>query len=67
MVVIDVQPDSPAWKAGLRSGAFISHIGARRVRTPEDFYTAAAAYGDRKAKLFLASQFRRLPPVVVGP
>ena len=37
MAVTDVQPDSVAWKAGLRTGSFISHVNGRRVSNPGEF------------------------------
>lgn len=37
VAVIDVERDSPAWKAGLRNGAFVSHVGKQRVSTPQQF------------------------------
>ncbi|QDU27864.1 Periplasmic serine endoprotease DegP precursor [Anatilimnocola aggregata] len=40
--VIDVEKDSAAWKAGLRPGEFISHVGKSRVTTPKQFYQATA-------------------------
>ena len=40
VAVIDVEPDSPAWKAGLRSGVFISHVGPTRVAAPQQFREA---------------------------
>ncbi len=41
VAVIDVVRDSAAWKAGMRPGEFISHVGATPVATPEEFYKAA--------------------------
>ena len=38
VAVVDVQLDSLAWKAGLRAGAFISHVGRTRVETPDQFH-----------------------------
>ena len=35
--------DSAAWKAGMRPGEFVSHVGKTRVTTPEGFYKAASA------------------------
>jgi serine protease Do len=32
--VLDVERNSPAWKAGLRPGMFISHVDDQRVTTP---------------------------------
>jgi serine protease Do len=40
--VIDVEKDSPAWKAGFRPGDFISHVGKARVATPKQFQQATA-------------------------
>jgi S1-C subfamily serine protease len=39
--VVDVERDSPAWKAGLRNGTFVSHVGGKRVSTPQQFYDEA--------------------------
>ncbi|MCA9185424.1 MAG: trypsin-like peptidase domain-containing protein, partial [Planctomycetales bacterium] len=38
VAVTAVATDSPGWKAGLRPGHFISHVGQRRVSTPTDFF-----------------------------
>ncbi len=42
VAVLAVQRDSAAWKAGLRRGQYISHVGSRRVATPREFYAAVA-------------------------
>ena len=39
--MIEVERDSPAWKAGLRPGDFVSHVDKTRVATPQQFYDAA--------------------------
>lgn len=41
VLVVDVEPDSEAWRAGVRAGRFISHVGGRRVTTPAEFHAAA--------------------------
>lgn len=38
--VLDVDRSSVAWKAGLRPGMFISHVGDTRVSTPAQFFGA---------------------------
>ncbi len=40
VLVAEVEPGSPADQAGIRKGMFISHVGDRRVTTPEEFYMA---------------------------
>jgi serine protease Do len=50
--VIEVERDSPAWKAGFRPGDFVSHVGQTRVATPQEFYEAVGdATGDVKLQL----------------
>jgi S1-C subfamily serine protease len=40
VLVSDVEPESEAWRAGMRAGMFISHVGGQRVATPGEFRTA---------------------------
>lgn len=40
LAILSVDPDSPAWRAGLRAGHAILSVGPTRVNTPEDFTTA---------------------------
>jgi S1-C subfamily serine protease len=48
VLVTDVEPQSDAWRAGVRPGMFISHVGGKRVATPQEFRTAAIeVVGDR--------------------
>ncbi len=42
VAVAEVDRDSPAWKAGLRRGECISHVGTQRVATPREFFQAVA-------------------------
>ncbi|HEV7281052.1 MAG TPA: PDZ domain-containing protein [Pirellulaceae bacterium] len=43
LAVATVEPDSPAWKAGLRPGALIERIDGVAVETPAEFYEIANA------------------------
>lgn len=38
----DVEEGTPAWEAGVRRGAIISHVGKTRVGTPDEFRRAVA-------------------------
>jgi S1-C subfamily serine protease len=43
VAVAEVERDSPAWRAGMRRGEFISQVGSQRVRTPREFHAAVAS------------------------
>ncbi len=43
LAVFSVDPDSPAWRAGVRAGNTVVAIGGTRVNTPEEFYSKAQA------------------------
>ncbi len=45
VLVSDVEPESVAWRAGVRPGMFISHVSDNRVRTPAEFHAAARESG----------------------
>jgi serine protease Do len=50
--VVEVARESAAWKAGLRPGDFVSHVGQTRITTPHEFYDAVAGLeGDVALKL----------------
>lgn len=40
VLVANVEPGSAADAAGVRPGMFVSHVGDRRVTTPDEFYAA---------------------------
>lgn len=42
IAIVSVETDSPAWKAGLRPGDWISHVADQRVGSPADFYRLVA-------------------------
>ncbi|MDR3632458.1 MAG: PDZ domain-containing protein [Isosphaeraceae bacterium] len=46
VVVVEVEPDSPAEKAGLKKGQVITQIGTQRVRNPREFARIAAEIKD---------------------
>ncbi|MCC6507883.1 MAG: trypsin-like peptidase domain-containing protein [Pirellulaceae bacterium] len=41
LAILSVDPDSPAWRAGLRAGHTILAINGTRVLTPDEFYKHA--------------------------
>jgi S1-C subfamily serine protease len=45
ILVTDVEPESLAWREGLRPGMFISHVAGKRVSTPGEFHAAAVESG----------------------
>jgi S1-C subfamily serine protease len=47
VLVSGVEPESVAWRAGVRPGMFISHVGGKRVATPGEFLAAARNIGNR--------------------
>lgn len=40
VVVSEVDKDSVSWRSGVRQYSFISHVGGKRVTTPQEFYDA---------------------------
>jgi len=47
VLVVEVEPQSEAWQAGVRPGMFISHVGGTRVATPENFRAATKNVGEK--------------------
>ncbi|HQU45906.1 MAG TPA: trypsin-like peptidase domain-containing protein [Pirellulales bacterium] len=43
VAVREIEEGSPAWKAGLRRGTLITHVGTVPVEKPSDFYKAVAS------------------------
>jgi S1-C subfamily serine protease len=41
VLITAVEPQSEAWRAGVRPGMFVSHVGRQRVSAPEEFRAAA--------------------------
>ncbi|MEM9186197.1 MAG: hypothetical protein AAGB00_06835, partial [Planctomycetota bacterium] len=46
----EVAPESVSFKSGVREGQFISHVGDKRVTTPEEFWSAVE-HGDAAINL----------------
>lgn len=40
VVIREILPDSPSWKAGIRPGMYISHVDHQRVTSPKSFHHA---------------------------
>lgn len=47
VAIVEVLPNSQAWKAGLRPGMFLSHFDQRRLERPQDFFAATEKLGDK--------------------
>jgi S1-C subfamily serine protease len=47
VLVSEVEPESEAWRAGVRPGMFISHVGNKRVSTPDEFRAATTDVGSK--------------------
>jgi S1-C subfamily serine protease len=47
VLVAEVAEGSEAWKAGVRPGMFISHVGGKRVTTPAEFQAATRSAGEK--------------------
>jgi serine protease Do len=57
--IVEVMRDSAAWRAGLRAGDFLSHVGETRITTPQEFYdTVAPLTGDVTLRLTAAEPDR---------
>jgi S1-C subfamily serine protease len=46
VAIVQVDPESPAWREGLRPGMYVSHVDGRRVTTPDEFLQAVAERED---------------------
>jgi serine protease Do len=52
LAAVDVQRDSPAWRAGLRPGSLFTHVDDKRVTTPKEFSSLVATKnGDVRLRL----------------
>jgi len=56
LAAVDVQRDSPAWRAGLRAGSLLTHVDDKRVTTPKEFFFLVAdKNGDVRLRLISGS------------
>lgn len=71
VAVIAVERDSAAWKAGLRPGDYVSHVGKARVASPQQFYTAVTPENGPVTLHLTATppgkSLRTVPPETVTP
>jgi len=64
LAVLDVERDSPAWKAGLRPGTLFNQVHGRRVTVPEQFFEAVK---DQAGEVVLKVISGEGGPVAVPP
>ena len=65
VAVREVEEGSPAWRAGLRKGMLISHVGSTPVETPPEFRKAVGSQtGPVKLKIFSAADGSKQTVVV---
>lgn len=66
LAILSVDPDSPAWRAGLRAGHALVSLNGTRLLTPEDFYEAAESIeGAAQLQVYRGSD--RLETLSVAP
>ncbi|MFO1064457.1 MAG: trypsin-like peptidase domain-containing protein [Pirellulales bacterium] len=64
LVVLSVDPDSPAWKAGLRAGNALLAVQGKSIETPDAFHEAVAgAKGSVVLQVMRGGE--RIEPIVV--
>jgi serine protease Do len=66
VLVGDVQPDSAAWRAGLRPGMLVLRANDREVASPEEFRRAVAGLAGR-VSLYVHSGEQEPPRTIVVP
>ena len=68
IAVLSVEPDSPAWKAGIRAGNGIASVDDMTIASPEQFYKAVSEAGATVTIRFLrndgSSAKARLTPAL---
>jgi len=68
VAVVTVEENSPAWKVGLRPGAFISHVEGVPVATPKAFHQAVSKYnGPVRLRLVPDGSDNYQPVLVIEP
>jgi S1-C subfamily serine protease len=66
VAVLEVERDSPSWKAGLRPGMFIAAVERKRVATPGEFF-AAVEQRSGTVELTVITGLRQRSPLRVAP
>jgi serine protease Do len=66
VAIVDVEPDSPAWRVGLRPGVYVSYVNDQRVANPEEFYRSASL-ASGAVRLTLTAPIDDAFTVTLGP
>ena len=66
VAITRVDPDTPAWRAGLRAGQFVDGVAAVKIDRPQQFYEAVQGV-DGPVTIDVVGPLGRSEPVVVRP
>lgn len=67
LATLNVEPDSPAWNAGIRSGTTIVSVAGAAVSSPSDFAGKVAEYDGRPVRIKVVSHGDKIQEVEVAP
>jgi serine protease Do len=66
VAILSVDPDTAAWKAGLRPGYGIVSVEDTPIESPEDFYRSVERYAD-SVSVAVIRDAQRIETISVGP
>ena len=66
IAVISVEPNTPAWRAGIRVGQILTSVNSMNVQSPTEFYESVQGKPNQAVPLQVISHLERLESLVVG-